>query len=86
MGLLTALIAAPLAAPLRGVVSLARIVAERVEAELYDEDKVRRELAELQLRFDLGELGEVEFAEAEDALLARLREIRKAKKEREANR
>lgn len=50
-------------------------VHEAVEAELYDEEAVQGELVELEARYDLGEIGEKEYMEAEEALLARLKAI-----------
>jgi hypothetical protein len=51
-------------------------LAEAVDAELNDESVVREELLAAQMRLELGELDEAEFAERERALLQRLREIR----------
>jgi len=51
-------------------------VAEQAEKELYDEDKVRGQLMELEVRYDLGEISEEEYMAAEEALLERLRVIR----------
>ena len=49
---------------------------EQAEKELYDEDKVRGQLMELEVRYDLGEISEEEYMAAEEALLERLRVIR----------
>jgi gas vesicle protein GvpG len=62
-----------LVAPFRFV--LTRIL-EAVEAELDDETTLREALLAVQMRFELGEIGEDELAEAERAILGRLREIR----------
>jgi len=51
-------------------------VTEQAEKELYDEDKVRGQLMELEVRYDLGEISEEEYMAAEEALLERLRVIR----------
>ena len=51
-------------------------MAEQAEKELYDEDKVRGQLMELEVRYDLGEISEEEYMAAEEALLERLRVIR----------
>ena len=71
MGLLTGLLTLPLA-PVRGTVWLAERVLEQAEREAGDEDAVRRGLLELEMRHDLGEIDEVEYAQAEEELLARL--------------
>lgn len=76
MGFLTDLLTFPVLGPIKGVVWVAEKVAEQAEKELYDEDAVRGQLMELELRYDLGEIGEEEYLEAEETLLERLRVIR----------
>jgi hypothetical protein len=71
VGLLTGLLTLPLA-PVRGTVWIAERLIEEAELELGDEAAVRRRLAELEVRHELGEISDEELAEAEDALLARL--------------
>jgi hypothetical protein len=73
---LTQLLTLPLMGPIKGVTWIAEKVAEQVDKELYDEDKVRGQLMELELHFDLGEIDEEEYLAAEDVLLARLKVIR----------
>ena len=51
-------------------------VNEAVEQELYNEEAVQAELVEWELRYDLGEISENEYMEAEEALLARMKAIR----------
>ena len=46
------------------------------EAEMNDDTALREQLLAAQMRADLGELGEEEFAALEADILARLREIR----------
>jgi hypothetical protein len=62
--------------PIKGIVWIAEKVNEQVEKELYDEDKVRGQLMEMELRLDLGEISEEEYLEVEEVLLERLRIIR----------
>jgi hypothetical protein len=76
VGFLTKLLALPLMGPIQGVAWIAEKVVEQVDKELYDEDKVRGQLMELELHLDLGEIGEEEYLAAEDVLLARLKAIR----------
>jgi len=76
MGLLTDLLTFPVLGPIKGVIWIAEKVAEQAEKELYDEGAVRGQLMELELRYDLGEISEEEYLEAEEALLERLRVIR----------
>lgn len=77
MGLLTGLLTLPLA-PVRGTVWIAERLLEEAERELGDETAVRRRLAELEVRHELGEISDDELAEAEDALLAQLAARREA--------
>ncbi|MFL5797485.1 MAG: gas vesicle protein GvpG [Actinomycetota bacterium] len=79
MGLITKLVTAPLA-PVRGVLWLTERIAEAAERELYDEATIRRRLAELQEAHDAGGIGDREFAEAEDSLLARLTQARRERR------
>ena len=51
-------------------------VAAAVDAELNDDSRLREELLAAQMRLELGEITEEEFAGFEKDLLARLREIR----------
>ncbi len=75
--MLTDLLALPLTGPLRMSMWLLRTIAERAEAELYDEGKIRNDLAALELRYDMGEINEEDFRQAEDDLMERLRESRR---------
>jgi hypothetical protein len=75
MGLITGLLTLPLA-PVRGTVWIAERVQEQAEEELYDESAIRTALLELEAARETGELDEDELAEAEDALIERLMEIR----------
>jgi len=76
MGFLTDLLTFPVLGPIKGVVWVAEKVAEQADRELYDEEAVRGQLTELELRYDLGEIGEEEYLEAEETLLERLKVIR----------
>src|SRR5882672_9135832 len=58
-----------------GIKFVLRRVAEAVDAQMNDVDTLRQELLAAQMRVELGEMTEAEFAEIEGALLARLREI-----------
>jgi hypothetical protein len=76
MGFLTNLLTFPVLGPVKGIVWIAEKVTEQAEKELYDEDKLRGQLMELELRYDLGEIGEEEYLAAEEVLLERLRVAR----------
>jgi hypothetical protein len=55
-------------------------IATAVDQEMNDEGSLREELLAAQMRVELGEMEESEFAELEDRILGRLREIRDAKR------
>jgi len=79
MGSLLDLLTMPVLGPIRGVIWIAEKVNEQVERKLYDEEAVHGQLMELELRYDLGEISEEEYLEAEEALLERLKAIEKHK-------
>jgi hypothetical protein len=76
MGFLFDLLTFPVTGPIKGVVWIAEKVAEQAEQEFFNEDKIRGQLMELELRYDLGEIGKEEYLAAEDILLERLRAAR----------
>jgi hypothetical protein len=77
MGWLLKVLALPVWAPVRGTMWLAEKIAGQAEREYYDEDAVRAQLMELELRLDLGEIDDEAYEQAEASLLERLAEIRK---------
>jgi len=76
MGFLIKLLAFPVMGPVKGLVWIAEKIVEQAENELYNADRVRGQLMELELRLDLGEISEEEYLAAEEILLERLRIIR----------
>jgi Gas vesicle protein G len=75
MGLFTGLLTLPLT-PVRGVVWVAEQIADEVDRRLYDEAAIRRELFELELAHDEGEIDDEDRARREDELFERLIEAR----------
>ncbi len=55
-------------------------LAEAVEAEMYDESSLREELLAAQMKLELGEISEDEFARIEEQVLAGMREVRARQK------
>ncbi len=55
--------------------------ADTVEQDEMDEGKLQGDLLELQMRYELGEINDDEYAEQETAILDRLSAIRRAKEE-----
>ena len=74
MGLITGLLTLPLA-PVRGTVWLAERLAEQAALELDDERRLRRELAEAELRYELGELTVDELEQIEDEVFEQLQAL-----------
>jgi gas vesicle protein GvpG len=71
VGLFTGLLTLPLA-PVRGVVWVADHLMEEAERELYDEDRIRAQLMQLEFDAEEGRLSELEVQAREDSLLERL--------------
>lgn len=83
MGLITGLLTFPLA-PVRGVAWVTEKLAEQAELEMYDEQRILRELTELESARDEGLIDPEEFDRGVDELLARLEIGRSLRLEREA--
>jgi len=76
VGLLTKLLFFPVAGPVAGIRWTLGQVQRVAEQELTDDTQIKNELMELQLRLELGEIDEAEYAKAESGLMDRLREVR----------
>lgn len=74
MGLLLKLLALPIEAPVWSAIWIAQRVLDQAEQELYDEQTIRGQISELELRHDLGEISEQDYTLAEQDLLDRLQE------------
>jgi uncharacterized membrane protein len=61
--------------PLKGFVYIVEKIRDMAEDELYDEDKVKEEILELQMRYEMGEISEKEYGEVEAKLIQRLEQI-----------
>ncbi|MDO8611446.1 MAG: gas vesicle protein GvpG [Dehalococcoidia bacterium] len=74
-----------LTAPVLGVPRLVHWVAkkliEEVERQEFDEEKLQGQLLDLQMRHELGEIGDAGYAREETALLERLNYIRQMKEQ-----
>jgi len=85
MGLFTGLFTLPLA-PVRGTVWIAERALEQAQREASDEGAVRRRLLELEMRRDLGEVDEAEYAAEEERLLTTLARSRDVSAGQDVNR
>ena len=60
---------------------ISKKIAEVAEEDEMDEGKLQGDLLELQMRYELGEINDEEYAEQETAILDKLNSIRRAKEE-----
>jgi hypothetical protein len=67
----------PVTGPFSLAMWLIRTIAQRAEEELYDEGKIRKDLAQLEMRSEMGEIDEDEYERLEEELMVRLRESRR---------
>jgi len=79
MSLIFDILTAPILGPIRGVIWLGEKLADVAETELLDEDRVKGQLLELQMRLEVDEITEDEYAEEEKLLMEELNAIREAK-------
>jgi len=79
--LLTDILTFPILGAPRMVHWVAKKIAETAEQEEMDEGKLQGDLLELQMRYELGEINDEEYAEQETAILDKLSAIRRAKEE-----
>ena len=78
---LTNILTFPILGAPRMVHWIVKKIAETAEQDEMDEGKLQGELLELQMRYELGEIDDDEYAEQETAILDRLSAIRRAKEE-----
>jgi Gas vesicle protein G len=76
MGLLAKLLFFPVAGPVAGIRWTLGQVQRVAEQELTDDSKIKNDLMELQLRLELEEIDEAEYAKAEAVLMQQLRDVR----------
>ena len=79
--LLTEILTFPILGAPRMVHWVAKKLVEAAEQEEMDEGRLQGELLELQMRYELGEIDDDEYAREETAILNRLSAIRRAKEE-----
>jgi hypothetical protein len=76
------LLTLPISAPAAGIRFCLMKVAEIADAEMNSEEPVKEELLQLQLDLEEGRVDEKTYVVRERVLLARLRELREAARER----
>lgn len=80
---LTDALMSPVTGPVHGFEFILNSIKDQVESEALDESKVQGELMQLGLRAQAGEIDDAEYQAQEDALLAKLNEIRRLKQQLE---
>ena len=81
MSILFDLLTLPVTGPVKGLAWIAEKVIEQADRELYDEESIRGQLAELEMRQEIGEISEEEYEREEADLLARLEAARERRRE-----
>ena len=76
MGLLKHVLFWPVTGPIAGIEWSMNQVMKVVEEELTDDAPVKQEFMELQMKLELGEIDDEEYAVREAEIMARLREVR----------
>jgi len=76
MGLLSNILFFPVTGPVAGIRWALGKVQAVVEEELTDDSSVKRELMELEMLLELGDIDDAEYVRREAALMQRLREVR----------
>ena len=76
MGILSKVLLFPVTGPVAGIKWSLGQVQKVVEEELTDDEPVKRDLMELQMQLELGDITDDEYVEREAVLMARLREVR----------
>jgi L-fucose isomerase-like protein len=61
-----------LLSPARALLFILKEIHNRVEEELYDEEQIVKQLKNLQVAFELGEISEEEYELAEEKLMERI--------------
>jgi len=72
----------PLLLPLKGITWIGQVLREQAESEITDKSRVQEELLNLQMRFEMDEINEEEYAKQEEKFLERLEAIRKYEEEK----
>ncbi len=76
MGLLSHLLFWPVTGPVAGIRWTLGKVQRVVEEELVDDTSVKQDLMELNMRLELGDIDDEQYAAEEARLMTRLREVR----------
>ena len=76
MGLLSNLLFFPVTGPVAGIRWTLGNLQRIVEEELTDDAPIRQEMLELQMKVELGDIDDAEYAVREGELMTRLREVR----------
>ena len=81
MSLVTKLAFFPITGPVAGIKWVLGKVQKVVEDELVDDSSIKQDLMELQMRLELGDVDDEEYARQEAILMGRLRDVRRWREE-----
>ena len=76
VGILSKVIFFPVTGPIAGIKWSLGQVQKVVEEELTDDEPVKRDLMELQMQLELGDIDDAEYVRREAELMTRLRDVR----------
>jgi len=79
LGILFDLLTFPVMGPIKAITFISKQIQKQVDEEAFSPKMVEHELLELQMRHEIGEIGEEEFQKEETKLLDRLDELMLAK-------
>lgn len=66
----------PVTVPMKGFLFVLDQLQEMVDTELFDEQRLYRNLMELEMSFELGDISEADYQAQHSRLLARLQELK----------
>lgn len=72
----------PASLPIKGLLWIAEKIEEQAEEQVFGEEAIRRELTNLGLQLDLGEISEEDYMAQEEVLLVRLKLARERERAR----
>ncbi|RDU24978.1 gas vesicle protein GvpG [Anaerosacchariphilus polymeriproducens] len=68
---------------LKTFINFVSLIHEYIDKEINDESKVQKELYEIRLKYEMGEISKEDYEEIKDHLMLRLQEIKKRKQKNE---
>lgn len=76
----------PVSLPVKGFVFILEQLREITDKELYDEDELRRRLLELEMEYELGNVGEEEYRQVRSKIVGRMKLIAEGRQKNDQER